>query len=389
LKAKGQVDEAIACFQKAIALDPKFANAHTILGNALRDKGQLEEAIACYHKAIALGPKSALVHHNLGNALRARGRVDEAIASWRKAIACDPNYAQAYANLGNALTDKGRVDEAIACCRKAIELDPKLAQAHYNLGNALSRKDQLEEAVASYQKAIALDPKHAEAHCNLAGVLQGQGRFAESLAAFRRGHELGRKQPGWRYPSALWVRRAERLAALEAKLPAFLKGEYQPRDMTDRLGLVVVCQARKLHAARARLYAAAFSAEPKLADFLPAQHRYAAACSAALAAVGRGEDAAKLDGKERARLRKQALGWLRADLAVYTKLTEGGPPAARAFVQQQMGRWQKDSGLAGLRDREALARLPAEERAACERLWADVAALLKKAEAPAKKEGKP
>jgi hypothetical protein len=46
-----------------------------------------------------------------------------------------------------------------------------------------------------------------------------------------------------------------------------------------------------------------------------------------------------------------------------------------------MGHWQQDSDLAGLRDPDAVARLPADERQACQQLWADVAALLKQAQA--------
>jgi hypothetical protein len=49
-------------------------------------------------------------------------------------------------------------------------------------------------------------------------------------------------------------------------------------------------------------------------------------------------------------------------------------------VQRALLHWQKDSDLAGLRDKDALAKLPPEERAACKRLWADVAALRQKAE---------
>jgi tetratricopeptide (TPR) repeat protein len=303
--------------------------------------------------------------------------LDEAIACYRKATALDPKLAVAHTNLGNVLAGKGQVDEAIACFRKALSLDPKDAIAHYSLGNALAGKGQVEEAIACYQRAIALDPKFAEAHCNLASGLHRQGRFAEALAAYRRGHELGTKRPGWPYPSAEWVRQAERMAALEAKLTAFLKGDFQPRDAAERLGLVAVCQPKKLHHAAARLYAAAFAADPKLADDLKAEHRYNAACYAALAAAGQGEDGARLDGKEKARLRKQALDWLRADLTLRTKQLESGRPADRAAVQQALRHWQKDSDLAGLRDQAALAKLPAEERAACERLWADVAALLK------------
>jgi len=192
----------------------------------------------------------------------------------------------------------------------------------------------------------------------------------------QRGHELGTKQPGWPYPSAVWVREAERLATMEGKLPAFLRGEFQPKDAAESLALVGVCQAKKLHAAAARLSADAFAADPKLADDLQAQHRYSASCHAALAAAGQGEDAGKLDDKEKVRLRKQAVDWLRADLAIYTKLTENRPPAARTSVQQTLKHWQQDSDLAGIRDAAALAKLPAQERTACQKLWADVAALL-------------
>jgi hypothetical protein len=55
-------------------------------------------------------------------------------------------------------------------------------------------------------------------------------------------------------------------------------------------------------------------------------------------------------------------------------------------VSAALRHWQKDADLAGLRDKEALAKLSAEERAACANLWADVAALLKKAEIPVQKE---
>jgi hypothetical protein len=154
------------------------------------------------------------------------------------------------------------------------------------------------------------------------------------------------------------------------------------------------CQIKKYHHTATGLYAAAFAAEPRLADELGAAHRYNddlqaghrynAACSAALAAAGQGEDAVKLDDKERTRLRQQALDWLRADLALRTRRLESGKPADRAAVQQALRHWQQDSDLAGIRDKEALAKLPAEERAACAKLWSDVAALLKKAEEKAK-----
>src|SRR5262249_26028188 len=159
-----------------------------------------------------------------------------------------------YSNLAKRLALMGRVQEAIASLKNSIALEPKNAMAHFDLGNALAGKGQLDAAIASYKKAIALVPMFAEAHCNLGSALKGQGRFAESLAAFQRGHELGTKRRGWPYPSAEWVRKAEWVAVMEGKLPAFLKGEFQPRGTAELLGLAGVCEAKKLHNAALRLY---------------------------------------------------------------------------------------------------------------------------------------
>ena len=79
---------------------------------------------------------------------------------------------------------------------------------------------------------------------------------------------------------------------------------------------------------------------------------------------------------------KQALDWLRADLARRTKQLESGKPADHAEVPQTMGHWQQDTDLAGIRDAANLAKLSGEEQKACTQLWTDVAALLKQANAP-------
>ena len=106
---------------------------------------------------------------------------------------------------------------------------------------------------------------------------------------YRRGHELGTRQPGWRYPSAQWVAEAERLAALAARLPALLKGEDRPKDVADRLAIAQMCYDTKRHAAAARFWAEALAADPKLGDDRQAGHRYNAACAAALAGCRPGD----------------------------------------------------------------------------------------------------
>ena len=195
----------------------------------------------------------------------------------------------------------------------------------------------------------------------------------------RKGHELGSRQPGWRYPSAQWVAEAERMAALAARLPALLKGEDRPRDAAERLALAQMCYDTKRHAAAARLWAEALAADSKLGDDRQAGHRYNAACAAALAAAGQGTDDPKPDDAARAKLRGQALDWLKAERAAWEKVLDAGDAQARPVVAQTLQHWQADSDLAGVRDADALAKLPESERGAWRSLWAEVDALLARA----------
>jgi tetratricopeptide (TPR) repeat protein len=381
---KGDYDGAIAEFREAIRLRKDDALAHTNLRNALRAKGQLDEAIAEYRAALRLKRDSPKAHNSLGNALKDKGQLDEAIAEYRAAIRLKKDYAEGHNGLGAALRDKGQLDEAIAEYREAVRIKQDYPEAHLNLGNALLGKDLLDEAIAEYREAVRLKQDYAEAHCNLGQVLQAQGQFAEAVAELKRGHELGSRRPGWRNPSAQWVRHAERLAELDARLPQLLKGEAQPVDTAERLTLAALCQlpAKKLYAASARWYCEAFAAQPAPAEDLSSGNRYSAACAAALAGCGQGQDAGSLDDKEHARLRKQALDWLRADLGAWRRLLEKGPAQNRPAIDRQLAHWLEDTDFAGVRAEPALARLPTAERGDWQKLWQEVEALRQRAARP-------
>jgi hypothetical protein len=105
---------------------------------------------------------------------------------------------------------------------------------------------------------------------------------------------------------------------------------------------------------------------------------YNAACAAVLAVVVEGADAAQLEGKEKSRLRQQALAWLRDNLKDHAKQLKDANAKMRQAVQQTLQHWQKDPDLDSVRGKEALATLPAAERAAWQQLWADVEKLQKK-----------
>ncbi len=139
------------------------------------------------------------------------------------------------------------------------------------------------------------------------------------------------------------------------------------------MALSKCASSRRRYVTGARLYADAFAADPKLGDELKTEHRYDAACYAALAAAGQGIGADKLDGKEQSQLRQQALAWLRADLEQWSKRVEGGKPEDRHDAWAALEHWQGDTDLAGVRDTKALQELTAQEQEAWRKLWADVA----------------
>jgi serine/threonine-protein kinase len=342
------VHEAVAFDRVAVVLRPGNIQAHTNLGAALAARGEVKEAIACYHKALDLDPKYAHAHYNLGTALYHQGDLAGAIACLRKALELNPKFAQTHLNLGLALRDQGDLAGAIACLRKALELNPKFAQTHGALGQALLAQGAFHEARAATQKALDLLPA---------------------------GHPL-------RPLVTRQLHDCQRLLDLDARLRDLLKGEDQAKDTAEQLALADLCQRfKKRYAAAVRFYAGAFAAKPKLTPQDQAFLHYNAACAAVLAAAGQGEDADKLDAKEKSRLRQLALAWFRDNLKDYAKQLENADAKSRQAVQQALQPWQKDPDFDSVRGKEALAKLPEAERAAWQQFWADVEKLLKKAAA--------
>jgi tetratricopeptide (TPR) repeat protein len=370
-----QMDQAVAAFERAIRLDPSNAKHHYNLGNAQYRRKDLDAALAAYEKAIERAPGFALAHQGRGKVLLKKGRVDDAVAACEQAVRLAPTSHKAHSSLGNAWRLKGRLDRAIAAYSIAVELSPGSAVDHYNLGCALQAAEDWSGATAAYREAVRLAPNVAEAHCNLRQVLEEQGQFAEALAAIEQGHRLGSGNPNWRYPSAKWLKESQRVMELNAKLPGILDGSEKPATVGERLDYASVCKLKSLYGASARLYASAFTAEPALAEPLGAKERYRAACVAARAGSGQGRDVPELGAEERARWRKQALEWLRGDLALWAdrldRLLE-----RRSAVQSALQRWQREKALAGIREPEELAKTPEPERAAYLRFWADVQGLL-------------
>jgi len=378
LRKQGKPDAAIAAYRTAIQIKPDYVDAHYSLGVLLcDDKHEYAAAAAEFREAIRLKPGYADAHCSLGIALNGQGKREEAIAAYRAAIRHEPDHANAHYNLGLALSAQGKSEEAIAEYRAVIRIKPDHAEAHYDLGNALSGQGKLEEAKAAYRAAIRFRPDYAEAHCNLGSVLRSQRDYSGSLAMYRKGHELGSRRRDWNYPSARWVAEAERLAALAERWPAVLKGDDRPRDSAEFLFFADFAHDRKHFATAARIWSQALAADPMLG----ADHAYYAARAAALAAASKGSDDPPPNDEAKARFRAQALDWFRAELDAWSRVLDKGPAKDRSSVTRKLEYWKADPDLAGFRDSEALAKLPDREKQTWTAIWANVDALLRKAQA--------
>lgn len=177
LKSEGKLDEAVACYRRALDLNPHFAEAHNNLGVALKAQGKLDEAVACYRRALDIVPDFADGYNNLGNALRAQGNLEEAVHCARRALELRPNFAAGYHTLGAVLHDQGRFEEAISCLRRSLALSPNQASTHNSLGLALDRQGWFEEAQTHYERAVQLRPDYGDAHWNLSLLLLRRGDY--------------------------------------------------------------------------------------------------------------------------------------------------------------------------------------------------------------------
>ena len=103
------LEQSIAYFQEAIALQSDYISAYNQLGNALQTLGQSEQAIAAYQKILEINPNVAAAHCNLGSVWQVQGNYELAIAAYQRAIALKPDFALAHRNLAGLLASQGRL----------------------------------------------------------------------------------------------------------------------------------------------------------------------------------------------------------------------------------------------------------------------------------------
>ncbi|HXX11381.1 MAG TPA: adenylate/guanylate cyclase domain-containing protein [Burkholderiales bacterium] len=191
-------------FQKAIALDPNYANAYAALAwtysdewvfQYTQDEDALNRAIDAARKAVALDDSLPEAHRTLGFILLLAKQQDLGVAELEKAVSLNPNFSWAYAMLALGLNYTGHPDEAVGVAKKAIRLDPKCeAWVAFPLGASYYWLRRYDDAIAALQDAMHRNPKYLPSHLSLAAIYAETGREKEARA---EAEEVLRLNPAW------------------------------------------------------------------------------------------------------------------------------------------------------------------------------------------------
>jgi tetratricopeptide (TPR) repeat protein len=181
LSALGRGEEAIQCYDKALAIDPQFVMALCNKGSALHILGQHEEAIRFYDKVLSIDSRDVEAWLSKGSVLTTRGQHENALVCYDRAMAIDPKNAKAAYNKGLSLLSLGKDNEAISCFDQTLRVEPRFEMAWVNKGNALAAQERYDEAIACFDHAIAINPKNAGALNTKGTSLAALGRCEEAI----------------------------------------------------------------------------------------------------------------------------------------------------------------------------------------------------------------
>ncbi len=168
----GDTSGAVACYRRAIDLNPQSFEAHNNLGNVLWKQGDLHEALQHVQRALSLRAESATTLCTYGLILSELGREAEAVQALRGTVRLAPRFAEAHHSLGRALYALGQVSEAISAFETAIAHKPNFGAACVDLGNALTGIHGFEAAEQRYRQALTINPDDHVAADNLLMSLQ-------------------------------------------------------------------------------------------------------------------------------------------------------------------------------------------------------------------------
>ncbi len=216
LNKLGRVEEAELVLTRLLNQRADHPGAWSTLGAVQQAQGKQEEALASYDRCLALDQSSALALHNKAVILRQLKRYDEAVSYSKRAVKLNPGAANVHQNLGSAHAAMGEIDQAIKAYERAVKLEPRNPEHHHWLNHLLwiegkqgfldsyfdviraqpeaqeirqalvyklMLSERLEEAQEHADYLVRLDPENPSNLLLQGGVLLRQRQFEAALTA--------------------------------------------------------------------------------------------------------------------------------------------------------------------------------------------------------------
>jgi tetratricopeptide (TPR) repeat protein len=223
----GRHEEALTCFENALKIKPRYAEALLNKGVTLGHLGRHQEALDCYERVLEISPRDDRAWSNKGNALGELGRLEEALSCYERAIEIKPHDEAAWLSKGLELIELGRLEEALACCARAAEINPRNEKSWTNKGLALYGLGRLEEALDCYERALTINPRAKKAWTDKGLALDKLGRHKEALDCHKRALAIDpRFAEGWSNKGVMLVESGQEKEALDCFVRAT---EINPR----------------------------------------------------------------------------------------------------------------------------------------------------------------
>ncbi|HXS75882.1 MAG TPA: tetratricopeptide repeat protein [Terracidiphilus sp.] len=196
-------------FTEVVTESPNDADAHYLLGRTKFNENDYHGAIASFERAIALHPKYVEAENNIGLAWRELNEMEKARTAFETAIewqGTSPADAQPFLNLGKLYGDQHQPDKAISYLNRASDLAPANPTIHEELSHIFAAQNEMQKAQSELEKAIALAPNISSLHYQLGQIYRKQGLAAKAQQEFDLTSKLSGSHSSEKTPNPLSIK---------------------------------------------------------------------------------------------------------------------------------------------------------------------------------------
>ena len=192
LSQQGQIEQAITCYQGAIACNPQRADFHFTLGTAFAQTNDWTSALAAYKQTLKCNPQSARAHYALGECHLRKSHPDKALKHFKSAVEINPNLASGHAKLGHIWHQQGKIKRAIHACLEALKQQPNLSEPFVKLRYNLLRYDVgpnsplLDDVIETCETILQQEPNSIPIQSLLGYTLTRQRNYNEAIQCYKR-----------------------------------------------------------------------------------------------------------------------------------------------------------------------------------------------------------